>query len=422
MTASTSRVEPPSRLLLWQHAVIFLLASAVIISRRPDAILHAQFYAEDGHVWFADAYNLGWWSALFQTYAGYFVLLPRLAASVALLVPLSLVPLTLNLIAIPFQVLPANLLLSSRSSGWGNLRSRALMVAIYLALPNCYELFWGITDANWLLVLSAFILLVASTPRSAAAKVFDIGIMLLSGLTGPFSIFLFPISIFLAKRSRDRWRWVPACVLGSCCLIQGWTLLTAAASGRPHSALGASPALFARIVTAQIFFGTLIGSNGLSLLRGNSALIFVACATVFGFSLVAFCFFTSSLEMKLFLLFSETLLVASLIAPTVNPPAGASVWEILAVAPNIRYWFFPELAFAWSLLWCSRSRNNLLKIASTALLFVTCIGIIRDWRHPSFPEEHLPDYAKRFESAKTGATVIIPLYPEGWTMKLVKHP
>jgi hypothetical protein len=296
-----------------------------------------------------------------------------------------------------------------------------LLVVMYLGLPNCFELFWGITDANWLLVLSAFIVLVASTPRSAAAKVFDIGIMLLSGLTGPFSIFLFPISIFLAKRSRDHWRWVLAGVLGSCCLIQGWTLLTAAASGRPHSALGASPVLFARIVTAQIFFGTLIGSNGLSMLRGQGALIFVACATVFGFSLIAFCFFTSPLEMKLFLLFSEILLVASLIAPTVNPPAGTSVWEILAVAPNIRYWFFPELAFAWSLLRCLRSRNDLLKIVSATLLLVMCIGVFRDWRHPAFSDQHFQDYVKQFEAAPAGSTVTVPLYPEGWTMKLVKH-
>ena len=44
----------------WQQGILFLLACAVIVSRRPEAIFHAQFYAEDGHVWFADAYNLGW--------------------------------------------------------------------------------------------------------------------------------------------------------------------------------------------------------------------------------------------------------------------------------------------------------------------------------------------------------------------------
>ena len=38
---------------------VFLFACAVVIARRPDAVFHAQFFAEDGRIWFADAYNLG---------------------------------------------------------------------------------------------------------------------------------------------------------------------------------------------------------------------------------------------------------------------------------------------------------------------------------------------------------------------------
>src|SRR5438874_1851777 len=46
------------RLLL--HLSVFFVAFFVIFLRRPDAILNAQFYAEDGKYWFAEAYNLGW--------------------------------------------------------------------------------------------------------------------------------------------------------------------------------------------------------------------------------------------------------------------------------------------------------------------------------------------------------------------------
>ena len=48
----------------WQQGAVFLVACGVIISRRPDALFHAQFRYEDGAVWYADAYNLGWWQAL----------------------------------------------------------------------------------------------------------------------------------------------------------------------------------------------------------------------------------------------------------------------------------------------------------------------------------------------------------------------
>ena len=103
----------------WQQSAIFLLACAVIVSRRPDAIFHAQFYAEDGHVWFADAYNLGWWHALFRAQDGYFQTLPRLAAALALLAPLSLAPLVLNIAAVAVEALPVNILLSGPVVGMG---------------------------------------------------------------------------------------------------------------------------------------------------------------------------------------------------------------------------------------------------------------------------------------------------------------
>lgn len=422
MTALTIRVKQPSRLLPWQHGVVFLLACIVILSRRPDAVFHAQFFAEDGHVWYAEAYNFGWWSALFRTYVGYFVVLPRLAASIALLVPLSLVPLTLNLIAIPIQALPVNLLLSSRSSAWGSLSFRALLAGVYLSLPNCYELLLGITDANWLLVLSAFILLVGSAPRGIAAKLLDVCVMLVSGFTGPFSLFLFPISVFLTWKSRERWRWVQSSILAITLLIQVRALLTGAAISRPHFSLGATPALFTRMVGSQIFLGTLLGRNQISLIPGNGFFVFLLCATAVGTTLIVICLLTSSLEMRLFLLFSGMVLCASLIAPTVQPPSGTSVWGVLAATPGIRYWFFPGLAFAWTLISCYRSRNAPLRYTAAALLLMMCIGIIRDWRLSPFPEEHLPQYVRLFESAPAGATVTIPLYPEGWTMKLVKHP
>jgi hypothetical protein len=130
MKAIAQQEQPTVGLRVWQHGVVFLLACAVIISRRPDAVFHVQFYAEDGHVWYADAYNLGWWPALFRTWTGYFLTLPRIAASLALLVPLYRVPLFLNLVAIFVQALPVNLLLTVRSSVWGSLRFRSLLAGM----------------------------------------------------------------------------------------------------------------------------------------------------------------------------------------------------------------------------------------------------------------------------------------------------
>jgi hypothetical protein len=432
MDATAKQQQQEMELSSWQHGAFFLLACAVLVSRRPDAIFHAQFWAEDGSVWFANAYNLGWWPALFRTYNGYLQILPSLAASLALLAPLSLAPLVLNLIAITVQALPVNLLLSSRSSVWGNLHVRASLAGMYLVLPSCRELSATISNSQWVLALCAFLLLVASTPRSSVGRLFDISVLLLCGLTGPFCIFLLPIALFLAWRHRDRWRWVAAGATAVLCLVEAWALLNEGFSSRPHYALGASPAWFTRILASQIYLGTLLGHNRLAapsrpLLFAGSlispALLFILllCVAIGGTAIVAICFVKSAVEMKLFLLLSTMLLAASLISPTAYPPAGVSVWEVLAVAGTTRYWFFPVLAFAWSLLWCFRSQPALLKVVSVCLLILMCFGILRDWRHPALLDLHFAEYVKRFEAAPVGTTVTIPVNPEGWDMRLVKR-
>ena len=407
----------------WHHCVIFLLACAVLISRRPDAILHAQFWAEDGHVWFADAYNFGGWTALLRTQDGYFQVLPRLAASLALLAPLRLAPLVLNLAAIAIEALPVSLLLSRRSSVWGTLRYRALLAFVYLALPNCWEMDAIITSSQWLLTLCAFLLLAANTPGSIAGRVFDVFILLLCGLTGPFCVFLAPIAFFLAWKRRGNWPWIEAGILTSCCLIQAWGLLIVDPAGRSHyAAVGASPALFVRLLAAQVYLATLVGGNGLAYYLNSLLFTFLFFVAIGGTILVVTCFIKSSLEMKLFLILTALLFAVSLSSPNTGSSKGVTGWELLTSGGGIRYWFFPTLAFAWSILWCFHSRIRLLRIVSAPLILLMCLGIIRDWRHPAFKDLHYAEYAQRFEAAPVGTVVTIPENPAGWTVRLVKRP
>jgi hypothetical protein len=406
----------------WQHAALFLLACFILISRRPDAIFHAQFWAEDGSAWFADAYNLGWWEALLRAKDGYFQTFPRLCASVALLVPLSLAPLVPNLCAIAVQALPAGLMLSSRSLAWGSLRFRAVLAATYLALPNSTELSGTITNSQWILTLCVFILLVATTPKSIAARLFDLSVLILCGLTGPFCIFLLPIALLLAWLRRDRWRWVISGILAALCLIQACGLLIVNPSGRPHdAALGASPASFAHIIAGQVYLGTLLGENRLALRPTHLLSVLLILVAVGGTAIIAICFVKSGLEMKLFILLSSLLLAASLITPVTYPPAGFSTWDVLAGSCGVRYWFFPDLAFAWSLAWCFSNQNAYLKILGGFLSIVMCFAMIRDWRHAAFTDLRFAEDAKRFEAAPAGTVVTIPENPKGWTIRLVKH-
>jgi len=413
--------ESRINLRFWHHCVIFLFACVILISRRPDAIFHIQPYAEDGHVWYADAYNLGWWPSLFHTWTGYFLTLPRLAASLSLLAPFYLFPLILNLIAIFFQALPVNLLLSTRSSGWGDLRFRGLLAFAYLALPNCGEMSRGITLVNFLIALSALLLLVAHVPQTNAGRIADFCIVLLFGLSGPFCIFMLPISIYLAWTRRESWRWVQVGVVAASCLIQIFALLFLAPTARAHRALGASAALFARILAGQVYLGALLGSNNLASLPATGVSIFLICVAIGGSALVIWCLLKAPLPIRIFILFSGMVFFSSLIAPVEWARPDVPVWRVLAWTGMHRYWFFPSLAFVWCLLWCFQRQNSLLKIASGGLLVVMCFGVIHGWRHQAFPDVHFAESARRFEAAPAGTVVIIPENPPGWNMRLVKR-
>ncbi|HEX6492672.1 MAG TPA: hypothetical protein VF112_04115, partial [Candidatus Dormibacteraeota bacterium] len=90
-----------------------LLAAGILVARRPDAVTHPQFWAEDGTVYYADAYNRGA-SALLSPGAGYLVLTPRLTALLAQPLGLGEAPAIFNLVGLSFQLLPALFILSSR--------------------------------------------------------------------------------------------------------------------------------------------------------------------------------------------------------------------------------------------------------------------------------------------------------------------
>jgi hypothetical protein len=409
------------KLRAWHYGVIFLLACAVIISRRPDAVLHAQFFAEDGHVWYAEAYNLGWWNALFRSQDGYFQTFPRLGAALALLVPLSRAPLVLNLIAICVQALPVSVLLGSRSSAWGSLRFRSVLACIYLGLPNCFELNATITSSQWRLAFCTFLLLVAFSPLSRVGRAFDLSIFSLCGLTGPFCILLSPIALFLAWQRRERWRWVTAGLLCATSLLEASNLLSGGIAGRPHVPLGANPDALTRMLAGQLYLGTFIGSNALAARPGIGSFIVFAVIAAGGTLLMAICFFKSSWNMRLLIIFSGMIVAASLVSPTLGQINGFTGFEALVRGAGARYWLFPNLAFAWSILFCFQSLNQVLKAASVCLLCILCFGFVARWEYPAFRDEHFAEYVRTFESAPPGTAVVIPENPEGWTARLIKH-
>jgi hypothetical protein len=396
----------------WRGVAIFLFAFAVIVARRPDAVFNAQFFAEDGRNWFADAYNYGWWRVLFKPYEGYLHIVPRLAAALALLVPTVRAALVENLTAIAIQAIPVNLMLSSRSAPWGSLRFRALLAALYLFLPNTREMVGTVAESQWFLALIALLVLVALPPQSRMVRAFDLSALVLCSLTGPFCIFLFPIAAFLMWRTA---RWQPSAVLFIGCITQALSLFLHFPS-RLHPTLGANLEGFVRILAGQVYLGTLLGGNGLSLLLSAHTLAWIA---VIGILVMVLCASSAPAPMRALLLLSCLLFIAGLARPTAIPPPGMTAWHLMMGVSGIRYWFFPTLVFAWSIAYCAQSTVFFVRTIAVCLFVLMPVGLVRDFRYPALGD--LTSQYVRLAEAPAGTAIVLPINPSGWNMRLIKR-
>jgi len=416
VNTSTTNITPGGAIGWKLQLFVFAIAFLAVVSRRPDALTNPQFFGEDGAVWYPDAYMLGWFSPLFHSLNGYFQTLPRLVSALALLVPLRSAPLLMNLIGITLQVLPVNILLSSRCQNWAPISVRAFMALVYIALPNTRELDAAIEEGQWHLALLACMLVLGCVPRTVLWRTFDFSVILLSGLSGPFSIVMLPIAAIFWWFRRERWRLVVIGILAVTAVIQLSAILHTAAATRPQVGLGAPPGLFLKLLGGQVYLGALIGESGSPAQKGEVLLAIVA---ILGTAVVVYCLLKARLEIKLFVCFAFLLFVASLKNPMVSMTVPQ--WQVLRDAPGIRYWFFPMLGFAWALVWCvTSSRSLFVQIAAGIGFFAMIVGVAHDWEYPAFTDFHFPEYARQFAAAAPGNVVIIPIFPDGWVMRLTK--
>lgn len=397
-----------------KYAGVFLVAFAVILLRRPDAVLNAQFLYEDGPIWYADAYNHGWLRALVITHGGYLQTLPRIEASIALLFPFRLAPLVQNLIAAAFQTAPVLLLLSTRSETWGSLRFRFFLALSYLLLPNTRDMISTITESQWFLALIALLILVAAPATSKLEHWLDVAIVGMCGISGPFCVFLFPVAAYqFARKIISKSLFA---VLTAGCCIQTVTFLFAH-NTRPRPALGVSVESFVRLISGQVFIASILGSNRLGAIVPIAAL---AIVFLLGIAVLAMGFIESTTPMRMLLAFSGLVFAASIFAPTEYPPPSQTEWPILTIVPGIRYWFFPCLCVVWSLLYGLKSSRQAPKLLAVPLALLMTIGVWRDFRYPPLPDMKFALHAEQLAAAAPGNTVTVPI-PFNWSIVLIKH-
>ena len=407
----------------WGWPLAALAALAVVISRRPDAVTNAQFWAEDGTVWFATAYNHGGFASLLTPYNGYLQVFSRLVA--ALFTPLGLrwAPLTFNLVAIAVQVAPALFLLTSRLDDAAPLPGRAALAAVYLLIPS-FEVNANLTNAQWHLAVLATLVVVARVPRGRPWRAFDIAAVVLSALTGPFGFLLILVLGIRWLGARERW----FLLLGGLCLlcdaVQVWAIH---GGGRPAvGPLGATPSLLLEILANKVVLDGLFAQDWTHVvfLTPGSGMGFVSgLIDLVAAGVVVTALIRGPEALRLFTLVAAGVLIAGLASPLVATQPQWPVIDTAGVAQ--RYFLLAECAWLACLLWTlTRWRPRLPRridggvIGVGLVLAAMAVGLATAWQYPPFQNDHPATYAARLGSAAPGSTFVEPINPPGWSVQL----
>ncbi len=398
----------------------FVAAILIIYSRRPDVFTNPQFWAEDGRVWYAQAYNQGIVYSLTTPEAGYFQTISRLTAIFSQFAPFDYAPLIFNLVAVATKIMVVQFILSKRLTNllpavW----MRLFAAFFYLAIPHSFETHANLTNAQWHLALASFLIIIAAPATTKLWKIFDFALVSISAVSGPCCLLLLPVVLIKYYNERSKRILTLLIIIAVGCFIQGTSLLI---FERPsHAPLGANINLFLRILGGHLFVSSIFGQNGYlwTIDRpfwkdGVSVAI-----NLLGLGLIIYGFLKTNLELRLLTIFSVLIVIGAFVSPAVSDVTPQ--WEILRY-PTIgsRYWLIPIFCFVLLLFWIARNaENKIVRWIAAILLILSPIGIYQDWQYPPFIDLNFPKYAAEFNNAPIGSETIIPINPN-WDMSLKK--
>jgi hypothetical protein len=400
-----------------------LVGFVITFLRCPETIRHPELYAEDGVVWFSSAYQQGPFHPLLEAHTGYLQTFPRLVADVGLLVPLRWLPLFFVVVAVVVQVMPAALVASRRfATIVPSFQVRLLLALLYLLIPNSTEVNANLTNAQWHLGLLAFMVVIADA-GGWWWRTFDVAVVVLSGLTGPFVLVVAPIAIVVVAMRRRPWTLVLTIILCVEAVVQGITLLVTPRG--TFAALGMTPGRFAEIVGGQVVGGTVIGPPATELGHVlTSDPVLCALLMLGGGLLCGAALWRGSMELRLFNILAMLVLLSSLLSPVAS--LTEPQWQALVGDAGARYWFFPAMALTVDMVWLAgqvRYWRGIPAALGAVLLTVTVMfGVRASFEYPALqPRPNWPAEVHAFDEARVGQQFTFQIIPTGWTFTLIKR-
>lgn len=410
----------------WIMACAGFAASFLVFSlRRPDIISNPSFWAEDGYVWFRQAYSDGIISIIWPQ-NGYYQSISKITALLSMILPMEYAPLFFNIIGLTVRSLFVAYILTSRLSSFP-LSLRLIMCAYIVLMPGLIEVHANITNTHWYLSMWLLCVLLSNRPPNTAWFIHDIFLMLLAGLSGPFVVFLVPVFLLRFCLDSDFRSYLRtskglffAGALVAVCAIQVIAVLMSFNETRSSAPLGFSFGVMANILSARVFVGAFLTAEQFKWLFNHgllNALVAVICL-----SLLAWVFLKSDWRLKSIVLFASTMLFFALSKPMLSLTEPQLP---LLFAGGERYFVITNIAWVAVILAAYSQLKRNLNRSTQGVVVAAAVVAFAFVAAFNFSIEPLADtkwatQAKEFEALPAGGSYEFQLNPASWKMTMIR--
>lgn len=222
----TGLVSPHTQAIeLWKLAA-FAAVLAATFMRAPSILLEPRFWAEEGTLYFRNAFNHSFWEGLFfvpKRTAGYFALSANLPTTLAAYaVPLRYAPAVTTYFSLIVQLIPFAIILWGKSFVWEARLQKILACAVLLfAATASGEAWLNTINLQVYCGIISLILLAEDLSEAAGKKLALYGVIqafcALSGVYSTFLFFAFAIKLY---QYPSKGSWMQAAISFCCAVIQ----------------------------------------------------------------------------------------------------------------------------------------------------------------------------------------------------------
>ena len=393
-----------------RHGLVVAVAFLLLVRRRPEMLTRAEFFNEDGQVFYLGAYFGSPVDSIVRSYQGYLHVLARLLALVERTVPIAYAPFVGNAASLLLVAAVAGYLASGRMADLiPSQLGRWLVALLVIVVPGSFESLGSVTYVQWYLAVYLIVASMARLPASRLEGAGDVATLTIASLTGPFGILaapLYVIRLALERSHAAAWRCLAVVIPA---LVQGTVLVTS-----PRAAAVS----WSNLTDVVSVFGLrgvivpLLGSQQVSSLTSNGVAPTIAVAGAFAAvaALVVLACGLPNRRLTLVIGYGYVvMLAAGLKGSTDAVESFYSVWSAQ------RYFLIPGIMIAVLIGSALASLGSWRRLLAAALMLVLGIGIVNDYLLP--PRPYL-DWSVTSSCIGGPAPCVVPVMPPAvWSIR-----